>query len=95
MSLTPVTVASIVAVSTEGALIAKGEPPSIRPIIGGFVLGIFLIGLANFNDKLASYMSVLILLSAALINGPTLFSKLSSTASKTKIVGTAHPKILV
>ena len=68
-SITPLTTAALVSLSSEGALLAKGQGVSIRPVIGGFLLGIFLVGINGASDKVASYLSVLILVTAALVNG--------------------------
>lgn len=73
-ALTPVTVASLVVISTEGAQVIAGKGMSITPVIGGFVLGIMLIGLSGLNDRLGSYMAILVLILAALHNGPILLT---------------------
>ena len=76
MSLAPVTTAIIVSLSTEAADAAQGKGLSIKPVVAGFVLGFLLIALATINDQLASYFSVLIIIVAALKNGPPIIAKL-------------------
>ncbi|MHB1357043.1 MAG: hypothetical protein ACYCZF_13830 [Anaerolineae bacterium] len=73
-ALTPITTAAVVGLSTEGVYLIQKKKMTVRPIIGAFVLGIFLLGISSANAELGKYFSVLILLTTALVNGPALLS---------------------
>lgn len=60
--------------ATEAALIKKHKTPSIRPVIGGFVLGLFLFAFGIMNEELATLFCYLIIVGALLINGASLFA---------------------
>ncbi len=76
-SLTPLTTAALVTISAEGAAVATGKPLSIKPIIGGFILGVFLIGLYMINNEMGTYFSILAIVTALLINGIPILSKIT------------------
>lgn len=69
--------------STEVALIHKHKAPSIRPVIGGFALGLFLFAAGAVNPQIASLFCYLIITGALLINGGALLNSLA-TAQKGK-----------
>jgi hypothetical protein len=48
--------------------------PVMSPVIGGFVLGVFLFALGMVNEYLANLFCILLIVSALLINGISVFS---------------------
>jgi len=42
---------------------------TIKPVIGGFILGIFLFALESLNEELADRLDTLIIIAALLLNG--------------------------
>lgn len=60
--------------STEIAQVVKGGKPTMRPIIGGFLLGSFLLVIANVNNDLAVAFCVLVIIAALLTNGVTVLN---------------------
>lgn len=59
----------VVVASAEAKRITHGEAPNMKPIIGGFMLGLFLLGLGSANNMLADRFALLIVISALLVNG--------------------------
>jgi uncharacterized membrane protein YdcZ (DUF606 family) len=55
--------------STEASRMVKGQKPTMSPVIGGFVLGIFLFSFMSIHPALGSKFCYLIIVSALLING--------------------------
>lgn len=45
----------------------------MKPIIGGFVLGLFLFAFGGINEKLATQFCILLIVASLLINGMSLF----------------------
>ncbi len=68
-------VAAVVVGTTEAKSIKAGHAPAFKPLLGGFMLGIFLIALAAANDHLANLFGVLIVISAILLNGIPVLTK--------------------
>lgn len=60
--------------ATEAALIKKGSGPTMRPVIGGFLLGLFLFAAGMINPRIATLFCYLIIIGALLINGASLFA---------------------
>lgn len=69
-----ITTAAVAVISTEAARIANKKPPVMKPVVAGFVLGIFLFGFGLASEHLATLFCYLIIVSALLINGVALFS---------------------
>jgi uncharacterized membrane protein YdcZ (DUF606 family) len=72
--------------STEANRIVNGKKTESSPVIGGFILGIFLFAFMMVNPKLGSRFCYLIIISALLINGGGLTKALTvqkRTASAT------------
>lgn len=67
--------------TTEAKSVIGGKGFDLKPVIGGFILGIFLFGLGSVNAKLASNFCILIIITALLVNGIQVF-KVFNTASK-------------
>lgn len=55
--------------STEAALISKKKAPTMKPVIGGFILGVFLMALAAVNNDVTAKFCYLIILGSLLVNG--------------------------
>lgn len=49
---------------------------AMSPVIGGFILGVFLFAFGMVNEHLATLFCVLLIVSALLINGLSLFTAL-------------------
>lgn len=79
-SLIPVAVLTAV-VFNEGAKIATGHPPTMKPVIGGFALGVGLYALDGVSDQLASAFCVLIIVGSLLMNGPAVTKKIGGFLS--------------
>ncbi len=60
----------IVVFLTEGVSMIKNHSLSFRPVIGGFVLGLGLLGITAVNDNLGKWMGYLILISVLLNDIP-------------------------
>jgi hypothetical protein len=65
-----------VVVATGVTLIADQQENklSMRPIIGGWVLGLILFLIATFDDDIAKAFAVLVLVTAVLMNGTKVFA---------------------
>lgn len=61
----------------EAKNIVKGEPLEMKPVIGGFTLGVFLFAAGIVNEKIAAYLCYLIIVSSLVINGLPLFKLLA------------------
>lgn len=68
------TTAVVAAGSTEAARLAKKQAPTMKPVIGGFLLGLFLFALGMMSDRLATMFCILIIIGSLLINGVSLFA---------------------
>lgn len=77
------TVGIVVATSESAALITK-RSLSMRAVLGGFVLGIFLFPLDSAQPDLAKTVMTLIVISALLINGAPLLELLSKAPNAAK-----------
>lgn len=83
--MSDLTVPSVVLVTvgtTEAARIAKGNGPTMKPIIAGFILGICLYGIYAIDDYLGHTFAILIVVTAILANGMTVISGLEGKATK-------------
>ncbi len=77
-----ITTVGLVVASSESANIIKKHSLSMRAVIGGFLLGLFLFPLDSAKPELAKSVMVLLVISSLLINGDSLV-KLLSNAPKT------------
>lgn len=72
--------------SNEAKKLVSGKGLDIQPVIGGFVLGIFLFAMYELNEKIATRFCILIIVTALLINGVDVFN------FATRIFGGTVPK---
>lgn len=72
----PVTIATIVGMS-EADTVIKGHPPTVKPVIGGFILGIFLYAIMELDTRLGSLFAGLIVLNSIVQHGSTVFGRLA------------------
>lgn len=70
------TTAVIAALGAEAKLIAEKKPLAMKPVIGSFVLGLFLFAFGMADENLARKICYLVIASALLMNGLKLFSVL-------------------
>lgn len=68
--------------STEANRITSGQPMEMQPVIGGFILGLFLFTLLAVNNDLGTKFCYLVIVGALLINGAGLFNALSPKGKK-------------
>lgn len=68
-----VTTAVIAVGSTEARYLADKKPMEMKPVIGGFILGLFLFAFGMANENLAAKFCYLIIATALLTNGVKLF----------------------
>ena len=69
-----VTTAVVAVASTEAKHIAEKKPLAMKPVIGGFILGLFLFAFGMVNENLATKLCILVIITAILMNGVKLFS---------------------
>ena len=77
--MTAVTV--VVATSESNVLISRGTF-TMRPLIAGFILGLFLFALDSANEQVSKVFITLIIITALLVNGEPLL-RLLTNAPKT------------
>lgn len=63
--------------STEASRVVQGKNMAMSPVIGGFILGMFLFAFGMVNQQLAAKFCYLIIVSALLINGASLAKALT------------------
>ena len=68
------TTAVITAASSEAKLLADKKPLAMKPVIGSFILGLFLFAFGMANENLATKFCYLVIASALLMNGLKLFA---------------------
>ncbi len=72
------TVATVVGTTEAKALYAPGKNKqgklTVRPVIAGFAMGVFLFAFDSINSDITTKLCVLIIISALLINGLPLLS---------------------
>lgn len=68
-------VAAVVVGTTEAKQIKSGHAPTFKPVLGGFMLGLFLIAISAANDHIANLFGILIVISAILLNGIPILTK--------------------
>lgn len=59
---------------SEASLVLNGKPPTIKPVIGGFLLGIGLYAITALDDRLGSLFAGLVVLSALIAHGESVFT---------------------
>jgi hypothetical protein len=64
----------IAAGSSEAAKLADKKPMTMRPVVGAFVLGIFLFAFGMMQEDLARKFCYLVIATALLTNGVKLFT---------------------
>lgn len=74
-ALVPVTVVVAVGLTEAGRVLNK-KPPSMRPVIGGFLLGIGLYALSGLDESFGRMFCILIIIGALLQNGQAVFKKI-------------------
>lgn len=79
-----VTTVGIVVATSESAALIKRHSLSMKSVIGGFVLGVFLFPLDSANPELAKSVMILIVISALIINGAPLIELLSKAPKAAK-----------
>lgn len=67
----------------EIALAVKGKAPTIKPVIGGFLLGATLLIIGSINSQLGEAFAILVIIGSLLTNGVAIFNA-ASTASTAK-----------
>lgn len=82
-----------VVVTAGSTLIAEQQKSSMtfKPVIGGWLLGLFLFVIATFNAKLARMFAILVMVSAVLVNGSSLFGAVNKATGATTITGGPRP----
>lgn len=72
-----VTTVLVVVGSTEAKSIKDGKGLTIKPVIGGFLLGIALISIDNASPQLGTKFNWLMIIGALLLNGAALFEAIT------------------
>ena len=78
-----ITTIGLVVATSESAALIKRHSLSMRVVIGGFILGLFLFPLDSAQPELAKSVMALIIIGALLVNGTPLielFNKAPDTA---------------
>lgn len=68
-----ITTVGVVVATSESASLIKRRSLSMRVVIGGFILGLFLFPLDSAQPELAKSVMILIVISALIVNGESLF----------------------
>lgn len=68
--------------SAEAARVAKKEPMNMSPVIGGFLLGVFLFAFGMISESVATKFCVLIIVASLLVNGLPFFQMLGTKPAK-------------
>lgn len=78
---TSVTVASVAAATGFSVVrhIKEGHP-SMKPILGGMMLGAFLLFIAMFSPSWAKAIAILVMATSALVNGAVVFGVANTVA---------------
>ena len=74
--------------STEAKRIARKQDLSMSPVMGGFILGIFLFAFGGLNEPVATKFCVLIIVSSLLVNGSSLFGLVGSVSKVKQTIPT-------
>jgi hypothetical protein len=68
----------IVVGGAEAARITQGKPLVIKPVVSGFLLGLFLFVFGIFSENLGTKIAYLIIVASLLVNGIPLVSAISA-----------------
>ena len=68
-----VTTSVVAVVSAEAKHLADKKPLEMKPVIGGFILGVFLFAFGMVNENVATKFCYLVIITALLLNGSKLF----------------------
>lgn len=78
------TTVGLVVATSESASLIRNHSLSMRVVIGGFILGLFLFPLDSASPELAKSVMILIVISALLVNGSELFIMLTKVTNTAK-----------
>ena len=78
------TTVGVVVATTEAAAIISRRSLSMRPVIGGFVLGLFLFTIDGLAPAISNDVMALIIVSAILLNGSSLITLLINAPKTAK-----------
>ena len=68
-----ITTVGVVVATSESAALIKRRSLSMRVVLAGFILGLFLFPLDSAQPEFAKSVMILIVLSALIVNGESLF----------------------
>jgi len=68
--------------SAEVKQITAGKSPTMKPIIGGFLLGSFLLVINGISPELGSGFSILVIIASLLVNGTAVASAINTNVRK-------------
>lgn len=71
--LVPATVLTVVGIN-EADRVANHQPPVMKPIIAGFILGIGLYSIEGMDEQLGKLFCILLIVGSLLVKGATLFA---------------------
>ena len=69
----------VVVGGTEANAILKGKPLPLKPVVSGFLLGLFLFTIGLLSESLATKICYLIIAASLLVNGLPLLAAVSGT----------------
>ena len=72
----------VVVGGTEAKQVYTGKPLELKPVVSGFLLGIFLFTFGLLSESLATKLSYLVIAASLLINGVPLLQAMSGTKTK-------------
>lgn len=76
-STTAVLTVLVVVGSTEATALIKGKPPTLKPVVSGFLLGLFLFTFGLLSEPLATKVCYLVVATSLLVNGIPLIQAVS------------------
>ena len=72
----------VVVGGTEASAVITGKPPTLKPVVSGFLLGLFLFTFGLLSESLATKICYLIIAASLLVNGLPLIQAASGVKSK-------------
>jgi hypothetical protein len=72
----------VVVGGTEATAVISGKPPTFKPVVSGFLLGLFLFTFGLLSESLATKICYLIVAASLLVNGIPLIQAVSGTKTK-------------
>lgn len=72
----------VVVGGTEASAVFKGKPLALKPVVSGFLLGLFLFTIGLLSESLATKVCYLIVAASLLVNGLPLLQAASGTKTK-------------